>query len=125
MKKYRGKHQGKIRGPYKRRDFRLDGEEVEVSLSGSEIRKYLTAEGHCVTVGHSDSDENVDYSLTTSAYHFGGASIGVEERRFEKGCGVSNLVLILISNNGLNDILQKFSSDIPWFKDLKEIDPRS
>lgn len=131
MTKYRGKHNSQTRSQYIQRAFwyTLLNSDAAYDLR-DQLHSFLCNRGHCVIATHSCNDE---YSqLNYYAYHLAGATIGMTAKSCKTayykelqahgfGTVPQNYVhLKLISNDGLDDIIQKITDKFPG---SAEIDP--
>ena len=134
MAKYRGKHQGKIRGHYiKKGLLYIANSNEEAHTVERKVHNYLSDMGHCLDVEHY-SDHEFPHHICF--YHFGGASIGMYVNLSnKKDVKITNsqieslyfkklpyyIRLLLISNDSLDDVIYKIIGNFP---DFKKLDPK-
>ena len=120
MAKYRGKHQGKSRGPYARAKLASTHTDPgEWEDTNWHLHRYLSEKG-CYLSGAEYDDESAFHDV--GAYHLAGATVGKDSMcgkqgyRLDKGNYIS---LDLASNDNLDDVIEKIQKDFPLFKKLQ------
>ena len=133
-RKYLGKYKGQTRGPYEEallfHKAKDDGSVVELE---SEVISYLSDTGYCVNIpsGYAFND---NHDLRT--YHVAGATISMDtmklfeirhrkfltpeeiEKQEERAKLTPYIQLHLVSNQGIDDVVQKIKDKFPFFKEL-------
>ncbi len=126
-KKYRGKHEGRTRGPYEKKELLYEaqsgqeGDELTV-----ELNDFLTTKGY--GVGWPAVEKTWEKEFYTNVYHVAGATIVINystlgDKRYQEvknrpGGGQSQheLGIFLTSNDSLDDVLQIILDKFPMFK---------
>lgn len=132
MAKYRGKYQDKTRGKYVSKAFESEHSDAKQnSIFARSVNCFLERRG-CLIFSHPEI-ENEMGEFSNHAYHIGGATVGVQERNWDKryfklcrkGYGNESSAspyytrIKLVSNDCLDDIVQKVLKEFP---SLEEID---
>jgi len=128
MAKYRGRTpDGKTRGNYVRKVLMFSSEKEEkVRKVEEDIVRLLSNSGYCVSDASVHQEGyNIGHNIfggsfrRERAYHVGGASIGVEGMYYKKpfksqdGTHQYSVKLNFVTNDSLDDILQKITQKIP------------
>ena len=124
MAKYRGKHNGQTRGKYQYKkleynDFPNSNEHRELTL---EIQGYLATLGAKITESYRDANNTVFYN---ACYHIGGASVGLESLWNYDCDSQKHVRVVMVTNSGLDDIVEKITDEFPVFKEQKYRDARN
>ncbi len=119
MAKYRGKHNGRTRGPYVRQAL-LYSEEGNRSLWELErdLTLFLGSKGYCVGSCINDGDI---YTEVCRAYHLAGATISMKRanRKRSRNGLQDYLLLEFASNDSLKDVVEKITDQFPGFKNTE------
>jgi len=133
MAKYRGKYNGKTRGKYTERRFRcsVNGSEESFKLF-SKISDFLNDKGRHVYYGEKlrdillEGDPTGDYIFEcTNVFHFAGATAKLCKSNFHDSFEDDkvrhyNVSLNFMSNDSLDDIIDKMTNELPAFKKMAE-----
>jgi len=114
MAKYRGKHNNRTRGPYIRKAFVYHPpNEKELFDLFKQIEHYLSDSGYFINGSHCNEKE---YSKTFNSYHMAGATIGLTSMRY-KIKTKHYISMIIVSNDTLDDIVQKITYKFPFLSE--------
>lgn len=128
MAKYRGKHNGQTRGIYREKSLFYNPQDREENRKlCEEIHEYLATQGksintlatfRCQRDLKPDKGEGSMNFFYPANFHVAGATIGLEARTANNG--YNGVQLRFISNDNLNDIVQRVHDRFPVFKELNE-----
>lgn len=125
MARYRGKHNGKTRGKYVKTEFLYNPESLsETCTLEEQLDHFLSRQGYFINSAREETytEESSPYPKVmrnTYAYHMGGATIGMTAKVKEtKLYNDYSIYLKLVSNETMDDIIQKITGKFPVLKKI-------
>ena len=131
MVKFKGKHEGKIRGRYICKAFKVEHENKADNKNFSDdLNIFLERRGYQLRYSESKSADTfsskIKRSYINTFYHVAGASVAVSQGDWDKTYyrqlghkdSPHQTQMKLVSNDGLDEIVEKILDKFPSFKEI-------
>jgi hypothetical protein len=122
MAKYRGKYEGKLRGKYVRAAFiSVQNSEKDNIKFYRRLNEFLYNRGYETGLIEGAPERTNAFYFKTNSYHLGGATVGIKLINYSPtailyGNAPYATKMRVISNDSLDDVLEKILKDFPSFE---------